>query len=53
MAHLYKRRKQFWICYYVNGRKIQKSLNTDNERIATDSLYAGFPNATIIGTDLK
>jgi integrase len=36
MAYLYKRRKQYWACYYVDGRKIQKSLNTDNERIARD-----------------
>ncbi len=36
MAHIYKRRKQFWVCYYVNGKKIQKSLATDNERIARD-----------------
>ena len=36
MAHIYRRRKQFWICYYVNGKKIQKSLGTDNERIARD-----------------
>ena len=36
MAHLYRRRRQFWICYYVNGKKIQKSLATDNERIARD-----------------
>ena len=36
MAHLYKRRRQFWICYYINGKKIQKSLATDNERIARD-----------------
>ncbi len=36
MAHLYRRRRQFWICYYVNGKRIQKSLDTDNERIARD-----------------
>lgn len=36
MAHLYKRRKKFWICYYVNGQRIQKSLKTDNERIAKE-----------------
>ncbi len=36
MAHLYKRRRQFWICYYVNGQRVQKSLKTDNERIARD-----------------
>jgi len=36
MAHLYKRRNKYWICYYVKGEKIQKSLHTDNERIARD-----------------
>ena len=36
MAHIYRRRKQFWVCYYVNGKKIQKSLGTDKERIARD-----------------
>jgi hypothetical protein len=36
MAHLYRRRKQFWICYYINGQRVQKSLRTDNERIARD-----------------
>ncbi len=36
MAHLYKRRKKYWICYYVRGEKIQKSLQTDNERIARE-----------------
>jgi len=36
MAHLYKRRRQFWICYYVNGQRVQESLKTDNERIARD-----------------
>lgn len=36
MAHLFKRRRQYWICYYVDGQRIQKSLRTDNERIARD-----------------
>lgn len=36
MAYLYKRGKQFWLCYYVHGQKFQKSLNTDNKRIARD-----------------
>lgn len=36
MAHLYRRGKQFWICYYIKGDKIQESLKTDNERIAND-----------------
>jgi integrase len=36
MAHLYKRRNKYWICYYVKGEKIQESLHTDNERIARE-----------------
>lgn len=36
MAHLYKRRNKYWICYYVRGEKIQKSLQTDNDRIARE-----------------
>ena len=36
MAHLFKRRRQFWICYYLDGHRIQKSLRTDNERVARD-----------------
>ncbi len=36
MAHLYKRRNKYWICYYVKGQKIQESLHTDNERIARE-----------------
>jgi integrase len=34
MACLYKRRKQFWISYYVDGKQVQKSLRTSSERIA-------------------
>ncbi|MBI9018551.1 MAG: site-specific integrase [Phycisphaerae bacterium] len=36
MAHLYKRGNRYWICYYVNGEKVQGSLRTDNARIAKD-----------------
>ncbi|OHB60973.1 MAG: hypothetical protein A2Y12_06330 [Planctomycetes bacterium GWF2_42_9] len=36
MAHLYRRRKQYWIVYYLNGNRVQESLRTDNERIAKD-----------------
>jgi len=35
MACLYKRRRQFWINYYLNGKLVQKSLHTVNERVAT------------------
>ena len=38
MACLYKRRKQYWASYYLNGRQVQKSLHTDNERVARDKL---------------
>jgi len=34
MACLYKRRKNYWISYYVGGRQIQKSLGTSNQRVA-------------------
>lgn len=34
MAHLYKRGCKFWISYYLNGRLVQKSLKTKNERVA-------------------
>jgi len=34
MACLYKRRKQYWISYYIEGKQIQKSLHTSNERVA-------------------
>jgi integrase len=36
MAHLYKRRSKYWICYYVKGKRIQESLHTDNERVARE-----------------
>jgi hypothetical protein len=34
MACLYKRRKKFWISYYCGGKRIQKSLNTSDARVA-------------------
>ena len=34
MACVFKRRNQFWISYYINGRQIKKSLHTENERVA-------------------
>lgn len=38
MASLFKRRSQFWVCYYINGKRIQQSLKTSNERIARDKV---------------
>ncbi len=34
VASLYRRRKKFWISFYLDGQLVQKSLKTDNERIA-------------------
>jgi len=34
MACLYKRGKNFWIAYYLNGKQVYKSLRTANERVA-------------------
>ena len=34
MAYLYKRKQQFWIGYYLNGKLVQKSLKTKNKRVA-------------------
>ncbi len=34
MACLYKRRKQYWISYYLNGTQVQKSLHTASEKVA-------------------
>ena len=36
MASLYKRGRQFWISYRLNGRRVQLALDTTNERIARD-----------------
>ncbi|MFB3893970.1 MAG: tyrosine-type recombinase/integrase [Phycisphaerae bacterium] len=38
MACLYKRRRKYWVSYMLGGRLVQKSLKTDNERIAKDKL---------------
>ena len=38
MACLYKRRKQYWVSYYLNGRQVKKSLHTDDPRIARDKI---------------
>jgi len=38
MACLYKRRTQYWASYYLNGRQVQKSLHTDDPRIARDKI---------------
>ena len=38
MVCLYKRRKQYWVRYYLNGWQVQKSLRTDDLRIARDKL---------------
>ena len=34
MAHLYRRGRYYWLCYYENGEKIQKSLKTENYNTA-------------------
>ena len=34
MAHLYKRGRQYWISYYLEGKLVQKSLKTNQERVA-------------------
>jgi integrase len=36
MASVYKRGNQYWVAYYVNGRREQKSLHTSNLRVARD-----------------
>jgi hypothetical protein len=43
---MYKRGKQFWISYYVNGKQVKKSLKTKNERVAkrkclTSTIFIG------------
>ncbi len=38
MAHLYKRRNKYWICYYVKGekkRKIEYDLSIGSLHIAS------------------
>ena len=34
MACLYKRKQTYWISYYLEGKLVQKSLRTNNERVA-------------------
>jgi len=34
MACLYKRRRKYWVSYVLDGELIQKSLRTENERLA-------------------
>lgn len=34
MTCLYRRRKQYWVSYYVNGEQVQESLHTPSERVA-------------------
>lgn len=34
MACLYKRRNQYWVSYYLNDKQFQKSLKTDNYKVA-------------------
>jgi hypothetical protein len=36
MASIYKRGRTWWIHYYVNGKSVDRSLRTTNERIARD-----------------
>ena len=36
MASIYKRGRNWWIHYYVNGKSVDRSLHTTNERIACD-----------------
>ena len=36
MASIYKRGKTWWVHYYVNGKSVDRSLRTRNERVARD-----------------
>lgn len=38
MATLYRRKNKFWVSYWVGGKQFQKSLGTDNERVARDKI---------------
>ena len=38
MATLYKRKNRFWVSYWIQGKQFQKSLGTDNERVARQKL---------------
>jgi hypothetical protein len=34
MASLFKRRKQYWVSFYLDGKHVRRSLKTTNERVA-------------------
>lgn len=38
MASLFKRRKQYWASFYLDGRHIRRSLQTKNARVARSKL---------------
>lgn len=38
MASLFKRRKQYWVSYYINGVQVRRSLQTTSMRVARDKL---------------
>ena len=38
MASLFRRRKQYWVSYYLDGVQVRKSLRTTSERIARSKL---------------
>ena len=40
MACLYKRGKRFWVSYLLDGQLVQRSLRTDNERVAKAKVKA-------------
>jgi hypothetical protein len=38
MACLYRRGKHFWVSYRINGKLVQRSLNTSDKRTAKEKL---------------
>ena len=38
MACLYRRGKHFWVSYRINGKLVQRSLNTDDKRAAKEKV---------------
>ena len=38
MASLFKRRKQYWVSFYLDGTHVRRSLRTTNERVARAKL---------------
>jgi hypothetical protein len=38
MAAIFKRGKTWWITYRVDNKRVRRSLDTDNERVARDRL---------------